>query len=215
MNTGLKYLKIILLASFIFFAYLGSVYAALKEPLPFKLLGTVVESDSTKSLAVIQNIDTLKQGTYKVIDKVLDYQLTKIMRGRVVLLKEGKLYLLEFPLGSVLEPIVMVSAKERIINRAALAKKLSDLNVAMQQAVPIPYIEAGKIIGFKLTNVKDKNLAKLAGIKEGDVIMSVNGNKLNSIRNTLDIYSRIKGQEKINLEIKSGNELKNLTYYMN
>lgn len=182
--------------------------------LPVILLGTIVESKPADSLAVIKETTSQKQRVCKVGEQILSYQIVKILRAQVVLLKEGKISLLDFPLGGDLEPIVAVSSDERIINRSALAKKIPDLNTAIQQAIPIPYIESGKIAGFKITKLKDKALAKMAGIKEGDVVMSVNGDRLNSLRDTLDIYSRVKNEEKINLEIKRGDKVQNLVYHI-
>jgi len=123
----------------------------------------------------------------KIGNKVLGYQIAKILRGQVVLLRNGKTFILNFPLGSEVEPIVTVSEDKRIINRNAVSKKVPDLNAAFKQAVPIPFIESGKIIGIKVTNIKDKSLAMKAGIKEGDVIMSVNNLKMDSLRRAMKI----------------------------
>jgi type II secretion system protein C len=213
MKRRRKYIKAILLASCLLFYLSGYVYSEDKAQFSFKLLGTILEPKQAKSITVIQDIRSGIQRTYKIGDKVSGYQIVKIMRGSINLLKDGKITLLELPLGG-LAPVIIVSSDERIINRAALAKKIPDLNAAITQVVPIPYIESGKIIGFKVTRLKDKALSDMAGIKEGDIATRINGQSIDSIQKVLDLYHNSKTQEKIDLEIKRGKAMKTLTYYI-
>lgn len=181
-----------------------------------RLLGTVIEGDPAKSIAVIKNLYLQKQGVYKTLDKIAGYQIIKILRGQALLLKNGLIYSLSFPLGrETEEPILFVSNDKRIINRKALRREIPNLNSAAQQALPLPYIESGKILGLKIVNIKNGKLAKMAGLKDGDVLMRINGQNLNSIRGALALYPQIKNQERITLQIKRGAELKDLTYYLN
>ncbi len=186
--------------------------AALSKSL--SLLATAVETDATKSIAVIKDKSSGKQGLFRVGDKILNYQIARIMRGKAMLLKEGKLYSLEFPLGGVKQPVTVVSANTRIIHRKALMEKIPDLNTAFQQVVVLPEIESGKVTGFKITKIKDKPLAKMAGIKEGDVVVSIEGEKLDSIPGILNMYSQLKDKEKVSLKIKRDKDTKELTYYL-
>ena len=186
-----------------------------ESPDSFKLLGTILESNPGNSFAVIKDSDSERQGIYKIGNKVLGYQIAKILRGQVILLRNGKTFILNFPLGSEVEPIVTVSEDKRIINRNAVSKKVPDLNAAFKQVVPIPFIESGKIIGIKVTNIKDKSLAMKAGIKEGDVIISINDRNIGSMRNALKIIQEMRGQEKFDIVVKRGNDIKNLIYYLN
>lgn len=186
-----------------------------KEPLPLVLLGTIIEADPQKSSAVIFNQNTQRQEIFKVSDKVLDYQIFKILRGTVVLKKDWKTVYLSLPEGSIYEPITIISEAERIINRNALAKRICSPHVALQYASIVPYVEKGKIIGFMISKLKDKELAALAGIREGDIVIGVNGEKLNSIRKTLDVYLKVRTQEKVMVEFRRGAEVKNLLYYLN
>ena len=209
----LNNIKSIIVFNWVLFIFVGYAYSDIK--LPFGLLGTIVESDSTKSIAVIQNVDSKKQGVYKIADKILGYEVIKIKRGKVSLLKDGKVLTLELPLGSEVVPIAIVSSNERIINRNALAKKIPDLNTALTQAIPIPYIESGKIMGLKIAKPKDKALLEMAGLKEGDIATKINGERIGSMQKALELYRKLKNQDKIDLEIKRGIITKTLTYHIN
>ena len=225
MNFRLSYLKVLIvifIGSIVFVSKISATQnqsesqeEIITSNSSLRLLGTIMESDPTKSIAVIKNLFSQRQGIYKVTDKILDYQIIKIMRGRIALLRDGKIYILNFPLGGEVEPIIVVSSDKRIVNYNALTKKIPDLNVAMKQTIPIPYIESGKITGLKITKVKDKALIETAGLKEEDIVMSINGKKLDSLQRALEIYHNFLGnKDRADIEIRRGNEIKKLTYYI-
>ncbi len=231
MPRPLKHIETILLISVIWFSFLECAYSDTKEPaktdintskdiadkgpISLELLGTVIETDPAKSIAVIKNLHSKTQGTYKVADKILGYQIVNILRGRVTLLKDGKISFLDFPLGSEFNSITIVSSDKRIINREAFIKKIPDLNTLMQQGEIIPYIKSGKIIGLRITKIKDKTFAMMSGLMAGDIVTSVNGQQLNSLHKPLEIYNSIRGQERVDIEIKRDDKSENLTYYIN
>lgn len=231
MQRYLNQIKTILLVSIILASLLECARSDTKEPakaginiakditdkelLSLELLGTVIESDSTKSIAVIKNLHSKTQGAYKVQDKILGYQIADILRGRVVLLRNGKIHFLDFPLGSKLEPIAVISSEKKIINRNAFAEKIPDLNSLMQQALIIPYVDSGKIIGLRITKIKDKPLANKAGLMEGDIVTTINGQQLDSLQKPFEIYNKMRDKERIDIEIKRANKRRNLTYYIN
>ena len=187
-----------------------------KDPLDsLRLLGTVLESDSSESIAITRGINSKTMDIHKVGDNLLGYQIVRITRGTVVLLKDGKITLLNLPLGSELEPILVIAEGERIINRLAMAKLIPDLTEAYNQVLPVPYISSGKVMGIKIAKVKDKELASTAGIKEGDIITRVNNEKLDNLQNALNLYTNVRNNDTITLQIQRGNEIKDLVYHMN
>jgi type II secretion system protein C len=182
------------------------------EQPPFKLLATVIEPALDKSTCVIMNLETKKQISCRLLDKIEGYQIVKIIRGSVKLLKDGKLYALDFPLGNENKGI---SYDAITINRQDILKKISEPSVLLTQGMPIPCIESGKIIGFKIPGLKDKALLEMAGLAEGDIATKVNGERLNSIPKAIELYNKYKNQNEINLEVKRGDITKSFTYFIN
>jgi type II secretion system protein C len=181
----------------------------------FKLLGTILEPDSSSSIAVLKDTNSEKQSIVKIGDKIFGYQVAKIKRGEVMLLKEGKTFILGFPLGSVVQPIVVVSSQERIVNRIAISKKIPDLNMAGTKVIPVPCVKDGKIIGIKIAKIQDKELGRLSGIEEGDVITNINNERLDTIKKALEVLHNIQDKDKIFVEIKRGKDIKNLVFHIN
>jgi type II secretion system protein C len=187
-----------------------------KDPLDsLRLLGTVLGSDSTESIAITREADSKILDIHKVGDSLFGYQIVRIIRGAIILLKGGKTTLLNLPLGSELEPILVMNEKERIINRLAMAKQIPDLTQAYNQVLAAPYISSGKVKGIKIGKIKDKVLLSNAGIKEGDIITRVNNEKLDNLQNALKLYANLQNEDTITLQIQRGGEIKDLVYHLN
>lgn len=211
MKRNYKFIKTLVFLTALFLL-VRPVYAEAEKQLPIKLLATVIEPDPAKSTCIILNSETKTQANYKALDTVCGYQIVKITRGSIKLLRDGKLYTLDFPFGNENKG---VSSDAITINRQEILKKISIPSVLLTQGLPQPYVEAGKILGFKVPAIKDKSLLQMAGLAEGDIATKVNGEKLDSIPKAIEVYSRVKNQERVNLEIRRGDIVKTLTYFIN
>ena len=180
-----------------------------------KFLGTVVESNPANSIAIMREAKSKTLDFYKAGDDLLGYRIVKIKRGSLVLLKDGKTTSLELPSSSELEPVLNIREGEMVINRAAMAKRIPELNDAYKQVLPIPYISGGKVVGIKLAKIKDKDLASKAGIREGDIVTKVNNQKIDSLSNALKLYASVRNNNLITIQVQRGRETKELVYHLN
>jgi len=71
----------------------------------------------------------------------------------------------------------------------------------MRSARIVPHISGGRVIGFKLYGIRTGGLMGQLGLKNGDVVRSVNGQPLTSPHQALTIYSQIRTMTKVTLEI--------------
>jgi len=70
---------------------------------------------------------------------------------------------------------VQAHASQVSVSRSEILGCIGSGGACLKPAKVLPYTEAGKVIGWKLTQVeKSKALARL-GLKENDVIVSANG----------------------------------------
>ncbi|MBI5555037.1 MAG: PDZ domain-containing protein [Elusimicrobia bacterium] len=214
--TGFLIIMILLLHSFSLSSALAGQEEKAKQTneLPLILLGTVQFSDQIP-LAIIQDKRTLKKGLYSIAEEVSGYKITAIRRGKVVLLKKGKLTTLEFPFGAIMDIAIPLSDTEKIINKQAALKKIPTLQAGLKLATPLPFIENGKIQGIKVTNVRDAKFFEKIGVKEGDVILKVNGEKIDSWRKPFELYHRLKNEDTFTLEVMRQEKVRHLTYYIN
>jgi general secretion pathway protein C len=207
-------LKITYLIALILFCSINLLHAELLPQMNLNLLGTLIESDPMKSIAILEDITTHKQSAFKAGDDLYEYKIVKIGRGEISLLKDGKVDRIEFPLGNVNQAVVSVSDHEKIIDRKAIVKMFPDLNIAIKQAFAVPHFESGKITGFKITKLRDKELAQKVGIEEGDILLGINEYKFDSVKSPFQIYHNLRNASELNIQIKRNNETKNLVYYL-
>jgi len=198
----------------IIFALASTLNAQMLPELNLNLLGTLIESDPMKSVAILEDIATHQQKTFKAGDDINEYKIVRIGRGEISLLKEGKVDKVEFPLGSVDQAVISVSDHEKIIDVKELNKIVPDLNTAIKQAFAVPNFESGKITGFKIAKIKDKELAQKVGIAEGDIVLGINEYKLDSVKTPFKIYNNLRNAPELNIQIKRNGAIKDLVYYL-
>jgi len=73
----------------------------------------------------------------------------------------------------------------------------------------------GEIIGFRVNFIKrDSDFAKL-GLRRGDIILAVNGTRLDGIDKAMGIYQELDNIEELSLTVKRGEETMELEYAVN
>lgn len=70
----------------------------------------------------------------------------------------------------------------------------------------VPYKENGEQIGYKISPRKNRSLFKQMGLKPGDVIVEINGIKLNSIANSMNLMNKLGSVTHLSMQVKRGNE---------
>ena len=75
-----------------------------------------------------------------------------------------------------------------------------DLSKILKDAEMVPYLKNGKVEGFKIVTLKKGSKFERLGFKKGDVIKSVNGVPIDSPAKAMELYSKIKQEDKIQVE---------------
>jgi type II secretion system protein C len=98
------------------------------------------------------------------------------------------------------------------ISRKELNKYIDDLGGLGSQARILPNHVAGKTHGYKLVGVRPNSLFRAIGIRSGDVIMSVNGQVINSAAKALGLFDKLKSEPSVTVEIERRGQSKELNY---
>lgn len=197
---------------------------AVASTLPIQLIATVVHIDPARSLAAMVLTSAAARKVFRVGDDVENLaEIVAIHRGKVFL-RARESTRLEFVAIPIEEPIRLgeFGAAEGIrresdssfsIDRSALERQTADLGGLLQQAQSVPEIgPQGQVKGFRVLSVQPGSLFTQIGIRAGDVITAVNGQKLNNVASAMDQYARLKGAESINLEIERNGRAQTLHY---
>ncbi len=106
--------------------------------------------------------------------------------------------------------IKQVSDTEFVIDQRELENQLANINQLILQARVVPNFTAGKIDGFKIFAIKPDSIFRKLGMRNGDVIMAVNGNNLDNPQKGLQVFQDLQGQRNFSINIRRRSE--NLMY---
>ncbi len=158
----------------------------------------------------------LKSGTkflfLKEKERFGNFLIEKIYKNKVKIDEinsEKKFYLFftgnskRFEEKSAVKKILISDQKEKVltIRRRKIETYLKNLDSILYSAKATPYFENGQIKGFKLTLIEKGSLIEKMGIREGDVIYSVNGRVLRGLDDVLYFLNSIYKLNEIRLGI--------------
>jgi general secretion pathway protein C len=99
------------------------------------------------------------------------------------------------------------------VDRNLIREVASDQKSLKENAPRIvPYFEGGAAKGFRLQGLKSGGMFSAIGIRNGDVVLSVNGSPIDSPQKALDIYQSMMTQSSVNLTVLRRGKEEQLTY---
>jgi general secretion pathway protein C len=117
--------------------------------------------------------------------------------------------------------IVAVPAAPATASAPGINLSRSEINASVQSAEQIlgeskifPEIRNGKIIGFRVSQIADNSVIKKMGIQANDVIKNVNGQSLDSLERSTEIWQKMKTASEIHMLVERNGADQTLSYYM-
>jgi type II secretory pathway component PulC len=98
------------------------------------------------------------------------------------------------------------------IDRELLSKILDNSGMLIGIAAVSPKMEGGKSVGLQIRGVRPKTLIDKLGIKNNDVIESINGKPLVGTDAALEAYTLLRTADKFTLAVKRGTQTLNINY---
>ncbi len=99
-----------------------------------------------------------------------------------------------------------------VINKSMLDKMLSNYNSILTQARAVPNFVDGKANGFKIFNIKKGSIYQAIGIRSGDILTRVNGSDINNLEKVLSLFTQLRNESNISLDIVRGGKKKTMEY---
>lgn len=151
-------------------------------------------------------------------EQIDGYTLFKLFKDYVIFQKDKKEYKLEIvdkELNNYEESkIEDFKTKDNgaVVNRAYLNSYVTNMDKIWNNIAINEIMNGDKIDGFKIEKInKDSVFGKL-GLKEGDIIKSVNNNVLSSYGDAFRVYNDIGNIKYLSIEVLRNNELVELSY---
>ncbi len=95
---------------------------------------------------------------------------------------------------------------------AELTEALSNLPRLLSQARAVPYFKNGESVGMRLFAIREGSLYQKLGLRNGDIIKTVNNNSLTDPSQALKIFEQLKSERNINVLLERAGEEKTLEY---
>jgi general secretion pathway protein C len=98
------------------------------------------------------------------------------------------------------------------INRDDLVEQLDNFGEMMKEARLTPHFTGGQPDGFMITNLPQDSFLARMGLRSGDVMKGVNGQKFGSLEEFIQVYQQLQTEPMLQLEVERSNRSEMLTY---
>jgi type II secretion system protein C len=200
--------------------------ATMESDDPEYSMATILHTDSNVLAPYVMN-DTIRAGVV----------VTQVTRGRVVLRNGAQLEYIDIgvappPTTATAAPVPAAvplpegdensreieGAAEAIscsdsesnsctVDRAFVEKLLANPAQLAKQARIVPAVRDGETKGYKFYGIRPGSLPKLLGIKNGDLLTSVNGHQLESLDQAMDLYNKLRRASHLSVTIERKGQL--------
>ncbi len=194
-----------------------------------KLAGIAVLTPGSASFAVIFDQAARQHRLYHTGDKIQDATISAIRSDSVLLTRNGKTEVLFLSRketgtdqkqrgGAPQRPpqqsdLIRESNGQRyVLDREKVNEMISNVNQFMTQLRVRPYFNQGKPIGYMVSDIQRGSLIEQVGLRDGDIIKSVNGVAITQPDQAFAAYQQLLDESQITLELQRGQSDKVITY---
>lgn len=192
---------------------------AAAESVSYKLIGTI-EGEQFAG-AVLE--DSSGQSFYRIHQKLPDGSaIVKVMRDRISLRRsDGVVISLqvvdETKIVGVSKPISgdgvkRVSDGKWMVDQREMLASTENMNQILTQARALPYVEQGKTVGFRISEIVPGSIYEKIGLQNGDVIQRVNAQDVDDPAKFFQLYQGLKSERNITIDLIRGGQRQSLNY---
>jgi general secretion pathway protein C len=111
-----------------------------------------------------------------------------------------------------IEGVRKISETAFQLDRNHVNDKLKDLAALGQQARVVPNYRGGKYDGVRMVGMSEESLFKGMGFQNGDILMAVNGDRIDSPNKALALYEALKNKARLTVLLEREGIAKTLRY---
>jgi general secretion pathway protein C len=188
-------------------------------PSAYRLIGTV-EGDSFSG-AVLE--DASGQAFYRLDQKLTDgSRIVKVQRDRVTLRRadgstteiqivdDTKIVNVRPPVNAA--GIRKISEGKWAVDQREVTASTENINQLLTQARALPYMEQGKTVGFRISEIVPGSLYEKIGLQNGDVIEKINSQDVDDPAKFFQMYQSLKEERNITIDLIRGGQRQSLSY---
>lgn len=184
------------------------------SPLMLTLIGTFITSGQ-EPYAIIEDKKKKDQEMFLLGDSVFDQAtLKQIYKDRVEIERDGgvETLFLDDSLGDTSDTSSGEDSDDFVIDEAEVDRGLENLPLLLTQARAVPYFKDGRSIGLRLFAIKTGSLYEKVGLRNGDILKTINGNSLGDISQALKLFEKLKEERSITLTLERAKQEREFRY---
>jgi general secretion pathway protein C len=193
--------------------------------LKLKLWGTVT-GDAKGAYAVIEDMQSRTQNLYRKEDAIQGAVVKMILREKIVLRVGAKDEVLEMEKGQTgtiaaqsdapegRQASIVGGPLERTVSleRSQIEDAMGNINELMQQVKIMPHFTEGQPDGFSLTGIRPSSIFRKMGLRNGDIITGVNGQKIQTMEDAMGFYKQLSASDSLSVQMKRRGRENTLNY---
>jgi len=186
--------------------------AQASEDLGLRLIGTAVIEEPGKSFAIIEVLSTRRQGAFHEGEQWEEILIKKILSGSVVIGTKSGDQTLSMSSGGASGGPPPSSGEVAHLERKEVDSTLPDQSQLMREIRVRPRFEAGRPSGFVIYNIEPGSIFARMGLRDGDIIVGVNGRSFATTQQTVEFYDALKQGGNISLDVRRGESKQELRF---
>jgi len=99
-----------------------------------------------------------------------------------------------------------------MVDQREIASSTENLNQVLTQARALPYIEAGKTVGFRISEIVPGSIYEKIGLVNGDVVQRVNSQDVDDPGKFFQMYQGLKDEKSISIDLLRNGQRQSLNY---
>jgi general secretion pathway protein C len=99
-----------------------------------------------------------------------------------------------------------------MVDQREIASSTENLSQMLTQARALPYIEAGKTVGFRISEIVPGSIYEKIGLLNGDVVQRVNSQAVDDPGKFFQLYQGLKDEKSISVDLLRNGQRQSLNY---
>ncbi len=105
-----------------------------------------------------------------------------------------------------------VSDGRFLVDQREVASSTENLGQLLTQARALPYMEQGKTVGFRISEIVPGSLYEKIGLQNGDVVQRVNSQDVDEPSKFFQMYQGLKDEKRISIDLLRNGQRQTLNY---
>jgi general secretion pathway protein C len=105
-----------------------------------------------------------------------------------------------------------VSDGRYVVDQREIASSTENMGQVLTQARALPYLEQGKTVGFRISEIVPGSIYEKIGLQNGDVVQRVNAQDVDDPGKFFQMYQGLKDESRISIDLLRNGQRQTLNY---